>query len=447
MQSTVLPLRRLLCVAGVTLLLPLAATLALADATGNLLTASLAGALLSAGLLGWLWHCWVLNPFRLMQTAVRRLQEQTLVDPLTGLNNRRWLQTEGERLWRVAERSGAPLSLLAVDLDYFKDVNDTYGHPTGDHVLRNCGQAMQGALRATDAIVRLGGDEFLVVLPETPTEGAMVVAGRLLESLAAQHIEAGGDRVQPPDASVGASCSAQGEFRTLTELTQAADEALYAAKSAGGGRVERWQAGLNRTAAADDGEWTSPAAHRAEWYLPGPMHREFHRTLSRLLIAPEPEAAVRELLRSSVRVSGASCGAVFLWIPEEQELRYTFSVGVPAELDEMLRARPGWPYGEETGITGWVAKTRTPLYVPDVLSDPRWTGRSPERRSAFWVPLVVDDQLFGVFNVVSDVVDGLPADARGFIVTMSRYTSLVLERHQAALFRNRPATGPLAERP
>ena len=163
-------------------------------------------------------------------------------DPLTGFFNHRYLHERlGEEILR-AQRSGAPLALLMIDLDDFKLVNDTLGHLFGDEVLRWAAEQIRAALRGSDVAARYGGDEFAVILPDTPAVGARDVGERIVESLRDRPYQAEGRGPVPVGASVGvASFAADG--RSAAALIAGADAALYRVKESGGrgvqGRIRR----------------------------------------------------------------------------------------------------------------------------------------------------------------------------------------------------------------
>ncbi|HYN48828.1 MAG TPA: diguanylate cyclase, partial [Candidatus Nanopelagicales bacterium] len=172
-------------------------------------------------------------------------------DPLTGFFNHRYLHERlGEEILR-AQRSGAPLAVLMIDLDDFKLVNDTLGHLFGDEVLRWAAEQIRGALRASDVAARYGGDEFAVILPDTPGAGAHEVGERIVVALRDRPYQAEGRGPVPVGASVGiASFPADG--RSAPALIAGADAALYRVKESGGrgvqGRVRRRLAPTSRRA-------------------------------------------------------------------------------------------------------------------------------------------------------------------------------------------------------
>jgi diguanylate cyclase (GGDEF)-like protein len=157
------------------------------------------------------------------------------VDALTGLSNRRQIADDVTRAVSAARRHEAELSVLLIDIDHFKDVNDTYGHQAGDQALAAVAHAMEDALRREDVVGRWGGEEFLAILPATDIDGATVVAERIRAGIAALEIVTDDAVPIALSASVGV---AAGAADGVTALLDRADGALYAAKAAGRNRVE-----------------------------------------------------------------------------------------------------------------------------------------------------------------------------------------------------------------
>ena len=167
-----------------------------------------------------------------IQTLQDGLREQALRDPLTGLYNRRYLEeTIGRELAR-AEREGAPLSLLMIDLDHFKNLNDEHGHAAGDQVLRWFGDLVRTKLRPGDIACRYGGEEFVVLMPSAPEHAAFERAEEIRTALTPLVRTASGNRFMNVTLSAGLAVSPV-DATTSSELRRCADVALYAAKRAG----------------------------------------------------------------------------------------------------------------------------------------------------------------------------------------------------------------------
>ncbi|TZF89956.1 diguanylate cyclase [Cognatilysobacter lacus] len=157
-----------------------------------------------------------------------RLRRLALSDALTGLANRRQILRLGQRAFRAAQHDGEPLSLVSLDLDHFKQVNDRHGHAVGDTVLARVADAFAGALRRQDHLGRSGGEEFVALLPGTGADEAAAIAERLRQAVAALSITPG----LAVRTSAGVATSRDGD-RRLNDLLARADAALYRAKAAG----------------------------------------------------------------------------------------------------------------------------------------------------------------------------------------------------------------------
>lgn len=168
-------------------------------------------------------------------TATKRLQEElsrlASTDTLTGLNNRRKLLELAEAEFARARRYERELAVVMLDVDHFKHINDNHGHFAGDQVLAALAHHTHRLLRTTDVIGRWGGEEFVILMPETPLAGAATFAERLREELAALPVANNGE---PLRFTVSAGVTARGEDdEDVTSMLQRADVALYAAKNAG----------------------------------------------------------------------------------------------------------------------------------------------------------------------------------------------------------------------
>ena len=175
--------------------------------------------------------------FVLMHTerAYGDLRQLASLDPLTGVLARSGLTEQGHRMLSESRRHGRPLSALLMDMDQFKQINDSLGHAAGDSVLRQLAERARRVLRGEDVLARLGGDEFVALLPSTDAAGARVVAERLRDAVHEAHALYRGEEV-PVELSIGVAEARPDE--SLDSLMQRADQAMYRAKRAGGNRVE-----------------------------------------------------------------------------------------------------------------------------------------------------------------------------------------------------------------
>ena len=173
---------------------------------------------------------------RSFQAMHARLAEQIGSDPLTGCMNRRSLEARLRSDLRQARRRGSTVAVVGVDLDHFKEINDTRGHPVGDIVLQQLAGIMKVTARDTDSVARFGGDEFVILLPDTGWQGALTFAERLRRCVDDYSFG-------PPDApvtttiSVGVALGRGSEATSADALLKEADTALYKAKTAGRNRV------------------------------------------------------------------------------------------------------------------------------------------------------------------------------------------------------------------
>lgn len=155
-------------------------------------------------------------------------------DPLTRLLNRRGLEDALQLSLAHANRKGLPTSALMLDIDHFKKVNDSFGHEVGDQVIRQISVIAERASRSSDVVARIGGEEFLLILPDTDLDSARILAERIRVGVGERPLLADNQRV-PVTVSLGVAC-ATGDIK-LDELSQEADRALYIAKRGGRNRV------------------------------------------------------------------------------------------------------------------------------------------------------------------------------------------------------------------
>ncbi len=182
-----------------------------------------------------------------LRDAQRKLEEQSVTDGLTGLKNRRFFDERLHEEFRRAQRYGDTLSLIMIDLDHFKDVNDRHGHPAGDVVLREAAQLIRASIRDPDICARYGGEEFAVILPKTHMTGALAVAERIWKELGNKEYAVAANGAPAPlkirvSASLGIAFYPSKDISSGELLVRFADQALYKAKQGGRNSICLYQA-------------------------------------------------------------------------------------------------------------------------------------------------------------------------------------------------------------
>ena len=176
-----------------------------------------------------------------LRKSQEQLQKMALTDPLTGLGNRATFDLSIKQAVARAQRSGIPCSLLLVDLDHFKTINDTLGHPAGDRILQQVAAAIEASSRNADICCRYGGEEFAVILPDTKARSAEILAQRIHRQIARiSTMEPAGH--PSITVSIGISSATRRDNGQAQQLIEAADQALYLAKENGRNRTEIWRA-------------------------------------------------------------------------------------------------------------------------------------------------------------------------------------------------------------
>ena len=171
----------------------------------------------------------------LMQARIQ-MEALAMHDGLTGLLNRRAIEEYAEAEFNMADRKKQAMSVILLDIDHFKNVNDRFGHKFGDVVLRQVAQTLKEDLRNYDRVGRWGGEEFLLILPDTELKDAVTVAERLRSKTAAVQISLENGETFSIHISLGTACTTE-QFQSLAKLIDAADQALYQAKQSGRDRI------------------------------------------------------------------------------------------------------------------------------------------------------------------------------------------------------------------
>src|SRR5205823_7984507 len=172
-----------------------------------------------------------------LRSNVQASMEMAVTDALTGLYNRRYMENQTATLVEHAANRGKALSVVVLDVDHFKAVNDTHGHDVGDRVLQELATRLRTCVRNVDLICRMGGEEFVVVLPDTGMEIAVRVAERIRRIVSAKPFDAGA-RLGPLPVTVSLGVALiESPDDSIEDITKRADEALYRAKREGRNRV------------------------------------------------------------------------------------------------------------------------------------------------------------------------------------------------------------------
>lgn len=172
-----------------------------------------------------------------LQQELQNARNEALSDPMTGVFNRRGFDAQMRKLLADPDLNGRRVCLMMVDIDFFKKVNDTYGHLFGDKVIRGIASALKARVKGQDSVARLGGEEFAVILPDTPLQGAYALAEQIRQSIANGKIRRidKQENVEGITISIGiADCAIDGDWN---DALSRADEALYASKTQGRNRT------------------------------------------------------------------------------------------------------------------------------------------------------------------------------------------------------------------
>ena len=168
-----------------------------------------------------------------LKDANEKLRGLAFRDGLTGLYNRRFFEDQFEKELDRVNRYSRLLSLVMIDIDHFKNINDTYGHPQGDIILSTVAQVFDTAIRHPDTAARYGGEEFVVILPETDVKGAVVLAERLREAVEKLEINAGNEIIKITISLGVTEYKMEKGRKSMSEVIDTADRALYHSKETG----------------------------------------------------------------------------------------------------------------------------------------------------------------------------------------------------------------------
>ena len=179
-----------------------------------------------------------------LESLKNKLQEQADHDPMTHLYNRRYFHYISENLFNIAQRENEPIGIIMVDIDFFKHVNDTYGHDIGDMVIKRLAHLMKNETRKSDIIFRFGGEEFVILLPKTDIEGAFNIAEKLRKIVYQESVELPKGESLHFTVSLGISCLDKQDTK-IEDIITRSDKALYKAKQSGRNKVVVYEESLS----------------------------------------------------------------------------------------------------------------------------------------------------------------------------------------------------------
>ncbi len=172
-----------------------------------------------------------------LQRQRRELEHRSATDDLTGLSNRATLVEQASDALSLARRSQLPCSVALIDIDHFKRINDDYGHPVGDRVLEHLGAVLRSSVRASDAVSRVGGEEFCILMPNTRVRESLALCARIRDAIVGEPCPVGPEGTLSCTVSIGVATTQAGGRETFEVLYARADAALYAAKRGGRDRI------------------------------------------------------------------------------------------------------------------------------------------------------------------------------------------------------------------
>jgi len=181
-------------------------------------------------------HYRLAQTIRELEESRKALSEQATTDTLTKLRNRRAFFENGTKALSMARRYQSDLSVMLLDIDHFKKINDTFGHSVGDEALILVGHILSGLARSDDTVARIGGEEFAILLPDTNRLGTAVLAERMRAAIAREQFLSG-DKIIPITVSIGIASSSVDPTESIDQLLGIADHRLYLAKNLGRNRI------------------------------------------------------------------------------------------------------------------------------------------------------------------------------------------------------------------
>jgi diguanylate cyclase (GGDEF)-like protein len=362
------------------------------------------------------------------------VQQLATTDSLTQLFNRRHFYRVAEREFERALRYNRPLSLLILDVDLFKRVNDTYGHTIGDQVLQTIAARCQAALRDVDLVARYGGEEFIVLMPETTAADVPATAERLRRRIAEATFSADEHELSVTVSVGAASLDAGGHGLTLPGLIDRADQALYYAKRTGRNRVSIWDRSTSGEMPSATGAAylrpREPSAH-PPYEPPGPNPSAWtalaavQRVSTTMRAAQAPEMLLPGLLDEILTELKCEAGAIWLHDPALGQLELTLARGWLTQLKD-APIRPG------QGIVGLVFATSELYATHEFASDYHLSQTNAAVVPAGWsglcVPMCTAGENIGVLCVSMPLPREVTALETRLLTTLAEMAGNALHR-------------------
>jgi diguanylate cyclase (GGDEF)-like protein len=345
----------------------------------------------------------------------RELEWQQLSqrDDLTGLPNRRRFVELLDLHLASLRREDAHGALLLLDLDRFKELNDTFGHAAGDRVLVQVARAIGERLREDDVLARLGGDEFAVLLKRATATDAGAVAEALVQRLAREPMPAAHGGTRPVSASVGAVVLAGAATGTAERALARADAAMYEAKAAGRGG---WRIG-RAAGRASDGALDEQLAKRSRQLA-------LANAVGARLAGMTEAAEIAEITADELRRAFGYHLCAVIRVREDDRVE---ALAVRGTGFDALRLR-GWSQPRDRGLIGRCLRERTPVMVNDVSAEDDYnvTSETGDVCAELVVPLVVDDRLWGAINIEELQPDAFDHDDVILLSTLANQVAAAL---------------------
>ncbi len=377
-----------------------------------------------------------------------RVQRQATTDGLTGLLNHRTGQEKLSEQLRIAERYQRNLAIMMIDVDHFKSINDSYGHPAGDAVLRAVADRIERDCRDVDLPIRYGGEEFLLILPEVNMEGAMIVAERIRKNLAEEEIAFEGLDIIKVTASLGIAAFPE-HARSQQQLLDMADRSLYLAKRMGRNQIRTVKdlnfetdtiGGQESVAVNASAQIAENIKEKPEMILPPPVTQEATTSVEKEELSPEEVEMIKAL-------------ATALYSKSEYNKMHHLET---ARLSEVLARVMGLPQKqiEQIRVAGLLHDVGTLSIPPDLMN--KSGAYTPEEREMINQHAVLGAELLPQVRALKEICNilenhherwdgtGHPKGLKGEEIPLSaRIVSIVDSYH--ALISDRPYRPALKE--